>query len=401
MILTAQVLPSRWLVPRIVVEPRWARCETAEWLECEEDEVNGSPRPVGGRPAVSVVMPVFNSGDTLAAAIESIREQTFTDWQLLVLDDGSSDQSLKIAASAASADDRIRSIPLNHTGLINTLNRGLELAAAELVARMDADDISLPLRLEKQVAFLSDHPHVAVLGGAAETFHSHGEIRQEIRHPTEPSEVAAAMEKNSSLVHPSVVMRRDVVLSLGGYRAPFPAAEDYDLWLRVMEQHQIANLPDVILRYRIGGSQESVLRAEQQIISGLAARLCHRERMAGRPDPLEGSASPITREGLTSYGMDDRKIDDVLLAEMTHRSWWLAKIGLFAEAEMIGRGILEVSVLPSNSRNRRFLSLWSRFRVAMLAGEHHRAVGLLVQAACVQPWNVLRRGISILSRVKR
>ena len=353
------------------------------------------------RPAISVVLPVYNGEDTLLAAIESIRAQTFTDWELLVLDDGSSDQSLEVAESAASADDRVKSIPLNHSGLINTLNHGLELAAAELVARMDADDISLPLRLEKQVAFLRDHPQVAVLGGAAVTFDSHGEIRQKICHPTESPDVAAAMEKNSSLVHPSVMMRRDVVLSLGGYRKPFLAAEDYDLWLRVMEGRQIANLPDVILRYRIGGTQESVVQAEQQIISSLAARLCHRERLAGRPDPMEGSSSPVTREWLVSNGVDGSEIDRVLLAEMEHRSWWLARIGLFEEAEMIGRGISEIEVLPSNSRNQRFLSLWSRFRVALSASDHRRAVGLFFQAACVRPWKVLGRGFSVVSRGTR
>ena len=363
--------------------------------------MNGSPGPVGSRPAVSVVMPVFNSGDTLAAAIESIRAQAFINWELLVLDDGSSDQSLEIAESAASVDDRVKSIPLNHSGLINTLNHGLELAAAELVARMDADDISLPLRLEKQVAFLRDYPQVAVVGGAAELFHNHGEIQQLIRHPTEPSDVAAAMEKNSSLVHPSVMIRREVVLSLGGYRKPFLAAEDYDLWLRIMGGYQIANLPDVILRYRIGGSQESVLQAEQQIISSLAARLCHWERSGGRRDPLEGSSVPVTRAWLVSNGVEGAEIDRVLLAEMEHRSWWLARIGLFEEAEMMGRGISEIEVLPTNSIDQRFLSLWSCFRVALLAHEHRRALALLFRAACVRPWKVLGRGFSVVSRRTR
>ena len=136
----------------------------------------GTVGSAGECPAVSVVMPVFNSGRTLSVAIESICRQTFTDWELLVLDDGSDDESLEIARVAAASDDRVKPIPLDHTGLAGTLIRGLELATGEFVARMDADDISLPNRFEKQVAFLRQNPDVAVVGGAAELFSDQGDL---------------------------------------------------------------------------------------------------------------------------------------------------------------------------------------------------------------------------------
>jgi len=350
---------------------------------------------------VSVVMPIFNSGRSLSQAIDSIRTQTFSDWELLALDDGSEDDSLEIARLAADADPRVKSIPLEHTGLVGTLNRGLELASGDLVARMDADDISCPDRLEKQVAFLERYPDVAVVGGAAELFCDQGDLGEQMHPPCLPYAIAEALEQDSPLIHPAVMMRRDIVRTVGGYRVPFLAAEDYDLWLRVAERHKLANIPDVILKYRIGGSQESVVRAAQQVMSVLAAQLCRKERLRNRPDPLDGCETIVTRDWLAANGIDPCRIDRILLDEMAHRCWWLATIGMLDEAEVVGRAIAEIEVAPSEFRSQRFLSFWSRFRVAAMAHDYRRAVALLSRAAWTRPSAVIVRGFSALMRSLR
>lgn len=343
-------------------------------------------------------MPVFNGGDPLSAAIDSIRRQTFTDWELLVLDDGSGDGSLEVAGRAAASDHRVMSVALEHSGLAGTLNRGLALASGDLVARMDADDISLEDRFEKQVAFLRQHPDVAVVGGAAELFCDHGDLGERMSPPCEPDAVAAFLEDNNPLIHPSVMMRRDVVRAVGGYRLPFPPSEDYDLWLRIAERHSLANIPDVVLRYRIGGSQESVLRTSQQVMSVLAARLCLRERNHGRPDPLDGCETLVTRGWLVDHGIEPSRVDRALLDGMAHRCWWLATIGLLDEADTVGRDMWTIEVDPSRSREQRFLSFWSRFRVAVIARNHRDAAILFARAVVTCPSGALARGWSVLMR---
>jgi len=353
---------------------------------------------VGERPTITVVMPVYNSEQTLAEAIDSICAQTFPDWELLALDDGSRDDSLEISRVAAASDDRVKPIPLDHTGLAGTLIRGLELASGEFVARMDADDISLPDRFEKQVAFLRRNPEVAVVGGAAELFSDQGDLGRQMRHPCQPDAVAAVLEENNPLIHPSVMMRRAAVRDVGGYRLPFPPSEDYDLWLRVAERYRLANIPDVILRYRIGGSQESMARAAQQVMSVLAAQICRKERQRNRPDPLDGCETLVTRDWLAANGIDPPRIDRILLDGMAHRCWWLATIGLLDEADVVGRAILDIDVTPSESRGQRFLSFWSRFRVAVMAHDYRRAAVLFARAIWTSPVGAVARGSSALMR---
>jgi glycosyltransferase involved in cell wall biosynthesis len=354
--------------------------------------------PIGNLPTVSVVMPVFNAAGTLSRAIDSIRSQSFTNWELLVLDDQSEDDSLEIARAAAVIDERVKPLPLEHRGLAGTLNVGLEFAKAELVARMDADDLSLPHRFEQQVSFLRRHPQVAVVGGAAELVCADGALDRQMRNPCDPPVVAAALEKANPLIHPSVMMRREVVREAGGYRLPFPPSEDYDLWLRVSEGHDLANLPDVILEYRIGGKQESVVNSAQQVLSVLAARLCRFERSRGRPDPLDGDNRLVTREWLIAQGAGSTEVDRAILTELAHRSWWFASIGLLEEAEAIGKGIEELRLSPSSHRSQRFLSRWSRFRVAALARQPRRAALMLLGAMAAQPREALTRLARIGSR---
>lgn len=237
-------------------------------------------------PRVSVIMSVYNAQAHLADAIRSILDQTFTDFEFLIVDDGSRDRSAEIMDGFAAADPRIRVIRQENKGLIASLNRLLDEARAPLVARMDADDISVPTRLELQVAFLDQHPDHGVVGANTHELDQHGAITEcTDLHPLDHAGIASAMEHRSPICHPSVLMRRDAILDAGGYRLPYVHCEDYDLWLRLLDRTRLANLPDRLLLYRRSPGQVSVQHEIDQKIGAALAWAAHGERAAGRPDP--------------------------------------------------------------------------------------------------------------------
>jgi hypothetical protein len=200
----------------------------------------------------SILMPVYNAGPSLQAAIESILSQDEPDFEFLIIDDGSSDASPEIIRDYAARDSRIRAIfHQDNRGVARTLNQALREARADLAVRMDADDESLPGRLRTQIEFLESHPGVAVAG----SFVYHMAKRRAHDHLiTLPSDHAAIvqtlLERTNCIYHPSVIYRRGSMLALGGYRDELEPAEDYDLWLRASRVHQLANIPVPLLRYR-------------------------------------------------------------------------------------------------------------------------------------------------------
>src|SRR5207245_1926293 len=160
--------------------------------------------------------------------------QSFNDFELIAIDDGSTDQSAALLADFARSDRRIRLISRANTGIVTSLNQSLDLASGEYVARMDADDIALLSRLARQVAFLDAHPDVAVLGSAITLIDEDGGTIRDVAYPLTPPEVSRFLiEVGCALAHPAVMMRRADVAAVGGYRAAYRHAEDYDLWLRI------------------------------------------------------------------------------------------------------------------------------------------------------------------------
>lgn len=242
-------------------------------------------------PTISVAMSVYNGERFLAAAIESVLGQTFEDFEFLILDDGSRDATRSIIAHYAARDSRIRPICRENRGLITSLNELLANARAPLIARMDADDICLPRRFERQVAFLAAHPDVGVLGTWTEDI-DEAEAPYPLNapeHPVDHEGFLAAIEAGAPLLcHPAVMYRRDLVRSVGGYHRAFRHCEDLDLWLRLAGLTHIANLPERLLRYRHYGEQVSSRHATVQQIGAAVSRLAYAERKAGRPDPTVG-----------------------------------------------------------------------------------------------------------------
>ncbi len=227
-------------------------------------------------------MGVRNGGASLGDAIESIVAQTYEGWELIVIDDGSTDSSLAIARSWQARDGRIRVIehPRN-VGLAATLNHAFALSHGELVARMDADDVSLPERLAKQVDHLDRHGEVAVLGTGAE-FVDVDDRPLGIGHLFEEhDDIVANIYRTSPFIHPSVMMRRGFLSALGGYDVRLRRAQDADLWLRGYRRFRYHNLPDPLVRCRIrdkGGVDTRTMLAGAFVL----ARSAYRERQVSK-----------------------------------------------------------------------------------------------------------------------
>lgn len=210
-------------------------------------------------PAVTVLMPVYNGAAYLREAIDSILAQTFGDFELLILNDGSTDDSAAIARSYGDPRIRVHDNPRN-LKLIATLNLGLALARGRYVARMDGDDIAHPERLARQVAFLDDHPEVGVVGCWLETF---GDTHVQLRAPTAPNEIRVHLLFGNVVPHPGVMFRR-ALAEPPFYEAEFPHAEDYAAWQRLSAHTKIANLPEFLLRYRVSAQSVSVQNMAEQ-----------------------------------------------------------------------------------------------------------------------------------------
>jgi glycosyltransferase involved in cell wall biosynthesis len=221
-------------------------------------------------------MPVFNAGRLVLRAIQSILTQDLAAFELVLLDDGSTDDSAAIAAGFAAQDARIRFVRHDQNrGLTTTLNEGLHLAAAPLVARMDSDDESLPNRLAVQTSFMNAHPEVAVAG----SYVYHMGVRPRYDHlielPTGAEEVREVLKVSNCLYHPSVIFRREVVEGEGGYRADFPDGEDYELWLRLSRTHAVCNIAQPLLRYRFATDGMTFRRRWRQLYYVYLAQATH------------------------------------------------------------------------------------------------------------------------------
>ena len=218
-------------------------------------------------PIVTVVMPVYNAAAYLADAIESILEQTFTLFELIIVDDGSEDGSQRIAEQFEAADKRIRLIVQErNSGNYPSRNHGMAGARGEFIAVMDSDDIALPDRLERQVQFLQEHPGYTMVGSRVLLIDPEGApIGPKGGLFTEHEDIdAALMERKWAVVHPTILMRRTAVEAVGGYREKFRTCADHDIYIRLAELGRVANLQEVLLCYRQHYTSLTRLKSDQQ-----------------------------------------------------------------------------------------------------------------------------------------
>ena len=224
-------------------------------------------------PRVSVLMPVFNSAPFLSASIASLLNQTLADIQIVTINDGSTDGSGEMLSRLAAADRRIEVYHRPNRGMVATLNEGIELCRGEFIARMDADDIALPQRLEQQLAHMQSRPATLALGSAIQYLGPYGLTAIRTHPPVAASDVERELPRRNCISHPTVMFRKHAVQAVGGYRPPYVHAEDYDLWLRLRSRGSLENLPQVLLQYRIHQGQISARHLRVQAISVAAARL--------------------------------------------------------------------------------------------------------------------------------
>ena len=206
----------------------------------------------GDHPLVSVLMPVYNAQAYIEAALDSLKGQTFADFEVIVVDDGSTDQSAKLVAAAGEQDHRIRLNRLGrHLGVTAALNNGLRMARGRYIARLDADDLARPERLARQTARLNGDETLVGLGCAVTWMDADGLTIGD--HPY-PPEHAGVMQRllagRSGMPHTGVMLRGPAVRQVGGYREDFPVAQDFDLWLRLSQVGRLANLPESLVWQR-------------------------------------------------------------------------------------------------------------------------------------------------------
>ncbi|WP_232476073.1 glycosyltransferase [Flavisphingomonas formosensis] len=260
-----------------------------------------------GAPRISVAMSIYNNERVVAQAIDSILAQSFGDFELLIVDDGSTDGSPAILDDHARRDPRIRLWHEPNRGLVASLNLMIARARGDLIARMDGDDIALPDRFARQVAFFDAHTDHGVLGTNTHEIDDAGTITECTDfHPFDHEAIVAALKRGSPFCHSSVTMRRDVLARVGGYRAAYRHCEDYDLWLRLSTRTRLANLPDRLLLYRRSPGQISSRHVVAQQTGAAIARLAHEARAAGAPDPTESLEALPPIEALdTLFGRPD------------------------------------------------------------------------------------------------
>lgn len=248
-------------------------------------------------PTISVVMPVYNAELYLATAIESILAQTFDDFELIVVNDGSTDGSLRLLETLAAQDQRIRVISRANTGIVGALNDGIALARGEFIARMDADDIAFPERFDRQLSYLTNHPKCVAVGSAMLHIDPDGDpIR--INYWAETHDVidAQLLRGGGGLAHPTAMIRADTLSHVGGYRTRYQWIEDKDLWVRLAEVGQLANLPEVLLAYRLH-SQSVCSRMEEEQQQLLRALLTETYARRGLNQPVPKLRSRRQRAG--------------------------------------------------------------------------------------------------------
>ncbi len=333
-------------------------------------------------------MPVYNGRAFLGEALESIRQQTFVDWELVAVDDGSQDGSGSVLESFAATDRRIR-ILTNETnsGICAALNRGWREARGAYIARLDADDVALPDRLARQVEALDAHPSVAVVGSAAVLVDGNGRRISVARVPTSSRAIHATLGHRNCVNHPSVTLRRSALEAVGGYR--FDHVEDYDLWLRLSERFDLLNLAEPLILYRLHAQQVSRRMLEEQVRRTLTVRAAARQRRAGRPDPL-AEVAELTPDLAERMGISASEIAEAVNAELLFMAWRLEDVGRAEEArELITASSETLASLPRRELEAR--TSLRRAEWCWMSGRRIRACRHVAQAVRLAPIDSVRR----------
>lgn len=221
-------------------------------------------------PRVSVVMPVFNGGPYLSSAIESVLAQTFDDYELVIVDDGSSDASEEVIARFAARDARVRAYRKDNSGISDTLNLGISEARGDWIARLDADDLMLPHRLERQMAFVSADSEIVAAGSYYDIIDATSARCATLRPlPRDREELQRLLDAREPLTftHPTMIYRRHIAVALGGYRKDYEPCEDTELFARMLAMSGVILIqPEVLTLYRVHDAAVSQRAATEMFL---------------------------------------------------------------------------------------------------------------------------------------
>ncbi len=227
-----------------------------------------------GQPLVSVVMPVYNAAPYLTTAINSIQQQIVTNWELIIVDDGSTDDSVKIAQEFEAQDGRIKLFQQPHSGVSTTANFALSKARAPYIARMDADDIAFPNRLDRQLTYLQQHPETVAVGAQCVLINGQGETIGQKTFPTIFEELKQMMFYYYPLQQPTLMVNSQLLPADFKWYAPgLQAAEEHELLFKLLQFGQVVNLPDFLLFYRLHAHNVTKLQPKRDFWYILKTRI--------------------------------------------------------------------------------------------------------------------------------
>lgn len=241
-------------------------------------------------PIASVVMANYNGGQFLQEAIESVTKQTFRDFEFIIVDDGSTDNSRDIIDQARAKDSRIICIYLGkNQGLPNALNTGIREARGKYIIRMDGDDVCLPERFQEQIDFMEDprNAKIGVCGSYCEIIDTEGKSLGPKRFAEGDKEIREMFWFRNPIQHSTAIIRKECFNELGMYDLNFPQSQDYELWFRLGQKYELHNLPKVLVQYRVHG-ENAILKRQKSTIRGVLLARRYAVEKYGYKMPLSG-----------------------------------------------------------------------------------------------------------------
>lgn len=295
--------------------------------------------PTQHPPAASVVTTVYNRASILGRAMRSVLDQSFTDFEYIIVDDGSTDGSADVAA--AIDDPRIRLIRSPHRGRAASLNTAFAACRGEFILIQDSDDIALPGRFEKQIAFLRDHPDVGMVGSWLLMGGADGSTRRRYFLPSRHDQIVRLMLVTSAVSFGASAMRRVIALAAGPFDESLVAAEDYDFQLRLIEQCRCANVPEFLQEVRLLNDSQSIVRgkAQRQLTRDLA--LAFIDRNSARIPPLFSPAEQHRHIGRIHYYHGEIRTAKSALARSLRLQPWHPESWRYFLPSLLGTTALE------------------------------------------------------------
>ena len=289
----------------------------------------------GSGPLVSVVMAVYNGRDFLGPALDSLLAQTFSDFELIAVDDGSTDGSSAMLDDYARRDGRVRVIHQAGAGVARARNVGLAHSRGSYIAVADADDVYLPERLAVEVDYLEHHPAVAAVGSSVLVIDEGGRLTgQRHDYPTDSLKIRRRMRRHSCIAHSTAMVRADAMRAIGGYRPVFRLATDYDFWLRLLDHHDCVNLPQPLVYYRYRSASISMVALGLDRLAPIAAAYDARYRRRHGVSPLDCQAE-LTPQLLARIGISQAIIDLNLAAACLSKARRVAKYQAPQDAQVL------------------------------------------------------------------